>query len=571
MSNAPVIDTAVPPQAQALYERHRETLTQAVSANAQRGYWSAYPEMPKAYGEEAAKAGEDAFAADRGNRFGLEQPATDGWEGEERSPFGFELGITYPHADLDQLLAQMSAAIALWRDAGPDVRAGVCLEILAKINERSHEIAHAVMHTTGQAFAMAFQAGGPHAQDRALEAVAYAYAEMTRHAARARWEKPQGKRPPLVMEKRFNVVPRGIALVVGCNTFPTWNSYPGLFASLATGNAVLVKPARRAVLPLAITVAVAREVLAEAGFSPDLVALAVERPDERLASTLAVRPEVRIIDYTGSTEFGEWLEANAPQAVVFTEKAGVNTIVLDSTDDYKGMLGNIAFTLSLYSGQMCTTTQNILVPRGGIETDQGHKDFDAVAEDLGKALDGLLGDDARANAILGAIGSPEILDRIERAQQHGRVVRASRAVANAEFPEATVRTPALIALDAGADEQVYLTEQFGPITFLIATDDTEHSLELLRSSARDHGAITAGVYSTSDAVLEQAERAAIDGMVALSCNLTGAVYVNQSAAFSDFHATGGNPAANSTLSDGAFVASRFRIVQSRRHVAPDEQ
>ena len=30
---------------------------------------------------------------------------------------------------------------------------------------------------------MAFQAGGPHAQDRALEAIAYAYAEMTRHAA----------------------------------------------------------------------------------------------------------------------------------------------------------------------------------------------------------------------------------------------------------------------------------------------------------------------------------------------------------------------------------------------------
>ena len=571
MSNASVIDTTVSAQAKAMYERHRETLEQAVRANAQRGYWSAYPEMPKAYGEEAPQAGEQAFASYRDGRFPLEQPATDGWEGEERSPFGFELGVTYPHADLDALLAQMTAAIGPWREAGPEVRAGVCLEILARLNQRSHEIAHAVMHTTGQAFPMAFQAGGPHAQDRALEAVGYAYAEMTRHAQQARWSKPQGKRPPLVMDKRFNVVGRGVGLVVGCNTFPTWNSYPGLFASLATANAVLVKPARRAVLPLAITVAVAREVLAEAGFSPDLVALAVEAPGERLASTLATRPEVRIIDYTGSTEFGNWLEANARQAVVFTEKAGVNTIVIDSTDDYKGMLGNIAFTLSLYSGQMCTTTQNILVPRDGIETDKGHRTFDEVAEDLGKALDGLLGDDARANAILGAIGSAEILERIERAQQHGRVVRASRAVDNAEFPDATVRTPALIALQAGADEQTYLTEQFGPITFLIATDDTDASLELLARSAREHGAITAGVYSTNEAVLDAAERAAIDGCVALSCNLTGGVYVNQSAAFSDFHATGGNPAANSTLSDGAFVASRFRIVQSRRHVAPEDE
>jgi phenylacetic acid degradation protein paaN len=566
MTNASVAATTAPSQAHQFFERHQEKLEQAKRAVTQREYWSAYPEMPKAYGEEAAQAGEDAFASYRDERFPLDQPATEGWEGEEHSPFGFDLGVSYPRPNLDQLLERMTAAIPQWRDAGPDVRAGVCLEILSRLNERSHEIAHAVMHTTGQAFPMAFQAGGPHAQDRALEAIAYAHAEMTRHAPEARWEKPQGKRPPLLMHKRFNVVPRGVALVIGCNTFPTWNGYPGLFASLVTGNAVLVKPARRAALPLAITVAVAREVLAEAGFSPDLIALAVERPGERLGSVLATRPEVRIIDYTGSTEFGEWLEANARQAVVFTEKAGINSIVIDSTDDYRGMLGNIAFTLSLFSGQMCTTTQNILVPRGGIETDQGHKDFDAVGEDLGAALDGLLGDDARATGILGAIGSDDILERVEGAQQRGRVIRASRPIEHPEFPHAIVRTPALIALEAGDDYQVYLEEQFGPIAFVIATDDTDASLDLLRTSAREQGAITAGVYSTSDGVLDAAEQAAMDGAVSLSCNLTGGVFVNQSAAFSDFHATGGNPAANSTLSDGAFVAGRFRIVQSRRHI-----
>jgi phenylacetic acid degradation protein paaN len=570
MTNASVLETTAPSHAVQLHERHRETLEQATRAIADRSYWSAYSEVPKAYGDDAARAGQEAFDGYRDQRFGLEQPASDGWARTERSPYGFDLGVSYPHANVDELLPRMISAIPQWRDAGPDVRAGVCLEILAKLNERSHELAHAVMHTTGQAFPMAFQAGAPHAQDRALEAVAYAHAEMTRHAAEARWEKSQGKRPPLLMHKRFNVVPRGVALVIGCSTFPTWNAYPGLFASLVTGNAVLVKPSRRAVLPLAITVAVSRDVLAEAGFSPDLIALAVEKPDERIASTLALRPEVRIIDYTGSTEFGEWLEANARQAVVFTEKAGVNSIVIDSTDDYKGMLSNIAFTLSLFSGQMCTTTQNILVPKGGIETDQGHKDFDTVAEDLATALDGLLGDDARAIAVLGAIGSDEILARIESAQQHGRVVRSSRTIPHPEFPGAVVRTPTLVALDAGSDDGPYLREQFGPITFLIATEDTDASIELLRKTARDCGAITAGVYSTSESVLAAAEQAAMDGAVALSCNLTGGVYVNQSAAFSDFHATGGNPAANATLTDGAFVASRFRVVQSRRHLPVED-
>jgi hypothetical protein len=54
--------------------------------------------------------------------------------------------------------------------------------------------------------------------------------------------------------------------------------------------------------------------------------------------------------------------------------------------------------------------------------------------------------------------------------------------------------------------------------------------------------------------------------VALSINLTGQVFVNQSAAYSDFHGTGGNPAANASYADSAFVANRFRVVQRRRHV-----
>ena len=42
--------------------------------------------------------------------------------------------------------------------------------------------------------------------------------------------------------------------------------------------------------------------------------------------------------------------------------------------------------------------------------------------------------------------------------------------------------------------------------------------------------------------------------------------VNQTAAYSDFHGTGANPAANSSYVDAAYVAPRFRVVASRRHV-----
>ncbi|MFV0134803.1 phenylacetic acid degradation protein PaaN [Streptomyces sp. HMX87] len=555
--------------AHALIAKHRPTLDQALEAIRTRAYWSPHPEHPKAYGENGSLdmvAGKAAFDALLGTRLDLDQPGTDDWVGGETSPYGIELGVTYPHADLDVLLPAMRTGMRAWRDAGAELRAMVCLEILSRISARTHEFAHAVMHTSGQAFMMAFQAGGPHAQDRGMEAVAYAYAEQVRTPEAAEWTKPQGKRDPLALTKRFTPVPRGIGLVIGCNTFPTWNGYPGLFASLATGNAVLVKPHPRAVLPLALTVQVAREALAEAGFDPNLVALAAERPGEGIAKTLATRPEIRIIDYTGSTEFGDWLEANARQAQVFTEKAGVNTVVVESTDDYQGMLANLAFSLSLYSGQMCTTPQNLLIPRDGIRTDRGPKTFDEVTADLARSVDGLLGDDARANALLGAIVNPDVKARLEAAAGLGELALASREVPNPDFPDAVVRTPVIVKLDGAKpdDEAAYMSECFGPVSFAVAVDSAVDALELLRRSIREKGAMTVGAYTT-DAEVEQAvQEVCLEEAAQLSLNLTGGVYVNQTAAFSDFHGSGGNPAANAALTDGAFVANRFRVVEVRR-------
>ncbi|MFF5935072.1 phenylacetic acid degradation protein PaaN [Streptomyces sp. NPDC012508] len=553
----------------ALAEKHRSTLDQALDTIRTRAYWSPHPEHPKAYGENGsldAAAGLEAYKALLNTRFELDQPGTDAWTGGETSPYGPALGIEYPHADIDVLLPAMRAGMAGWREAGAEVRALVCLEILARISARTHEFAHAVMHTSGQAFMMAFQAGGPHAQDRGLEAVAYAYAEQTRTPGNADWSKPQGKRDPLELTKAFTPVARGIALVIGCNTFPTWNGYPGLFASLATGNPVLVKPHPRAVLPLALTVRVAREVLAEAGFDPNLVALAVERPGEGIAKTLAVRPEVRIIDYTGSTAFGDWLEANARQAQVYTEKAGVNTVVVDSTDDYKGMLSNLAFSLSLYSGQMCTTPQNLLIPRDGITTDAGPKSYDEVVADLSAAVGGLLGDDARANALLGALVNPDVKARLEAAAGLGEVALASREVANPDFPDAVVRTPVIVKLDGSKPDAdaAYFSECFGPVSFAVSVDSTTDALELLRRTVREKGAMTVGAYTTSPETERAVEEVCLEESAQLSLNLTGGVYVNQTAAFSDFHGSGGNPAANAALCDGAFVANRFRVVEVRR-------
>jgi phenylacetic acid degradation protein paaN len=549
-----------------LYETHRELLDRAIEAARVRDYWSAYPESPSKsiYGEDAAPAGERAFTALLGNEFPVEVPGATGTVSTERSPYGIELGISYPEADPLALVAVARAATPAWRAVGPHGRAGVAAEILRRVNARSFELAHAVQHTTGQAFVMAFQAGGPHAQDRGLEAVAYSLAEQTRMPSTASWTKPQ-RGEPLRLEKTSTPVGRGVALVIGCTTFPTWNSYPGLFASLVTGNAVIVKPHPGAVLPLAITVQIAREVLAESGQDPNLVTLAVEEPGAGIAATLATHPDVRIVDFTGSSEFGNWLEANARQAVVYTEKSGLNTVIVDSTDDYQGLLRNLAFSLSLYSGQMCTTPQNLLVPSGGIDTDAGHRSVDEFGADLAGALDKLLGDPKRAAGTLGAIVNDGVLARLTEASGSAKVVHPSAEVADEQHPGATIRTPVIVRLDA-SDEKVYTREWFGPVSFVVATDSTRHSLELFTDTVQHHGALTAAVYSTSSEVIAAARAAALDAGVHLAENLTGGVFVNQTAAFGDLHGTGANPAATASLTDAYFVTGRFFTLQARHHV-----
>ncbi len=569
------MDTAkisVSPVVSQWWLQHQALLEAAVQANRTRGYWSAFPELPspKIYGETAMADGKAAVLAYHEREFPLhDQVGITAWTCSEHSPYGVPLRPRYPVCHEAALLTAAESARRGWQRLGAQGRVAVLLEALRRLHARCFELAHAVMYTTGQGWMMAFQAGGPHALDRGLEAVAMAWEAMRQVPAAARWEKPQGKNPPLVLEKRFEIVGKGVGVVIGCGTFPTWNTYPGLFAALATGNPVIVKPHHNAVLPAAITVRVLRDVLAEAGQDPNVVQLAVFT-DRGATQRLVTDARVKMIDFTGGCAFGRWLIDHCRQAEVFAELAGVNTVVVESTDDYAGMLNNLAFTLSLYSGQMCTTTQAILVPSEGIATDVGVKDAATFASDLAAAIDKFLADPRVAFAVLGAIQSQETRARIEEANAGhlGEVVLVSKALTHPEYPQAIVRTPVLLMTDE-ANEAAYGEERFGPIAFVVRCRDRSALATRAEAIVRTHGALTLGVYTTDPAFQETMTEVSLSAGVALSFNLTDGVYVNQSAAFSDYHGTGLNPAANASYTDIAFVARRFAVVPRRWHPAAE--
>jgi phenylacetic acid degradation protein paaN len=352
-----------------------------------------------------------------------------------------------------------------------------------------------------------------------------------------------------------------VAVLIGVSTFPTWNGYPGIFASLAAGNPVIVKPHPGTILPLALFVRIARDVLSRRGMDPNIVQLLVDTPDAPVAKDLVMRREIGIVDYTGGSAFGNWLEENVNHAEVYTEKAGVNSVILDSAPDLGPVFRNLSVSMTMYSGQMCTTPQNLFVPENGVVVDGETVPYQEVVEGFAKSIGGLLGDDARAGAILGAIKGSDTRDRIAEASTLGDVLLESREVPSEEFPNATIRTPVVIEVDGSSD--AFGHEMFGPVIFVVKTKSTEDSIALARTAAFDSGAITWLAYTTDDAVLDSVIDAAVEAGVSVAFNLTGGLFVNQSAAYSDFHVTGGNAAGNASLTDTAFVAGRFVTVGVR--------
>lgn len=554
-----------------LVARHAATLEAAIHAVETRCNWSPFRDSPSSRFHAPGKpqAGKAAFEARLGQPFDLDQPGIIGWLGDEESPFTrARLGITYPQSDPVTLIDAAQAALPAWRKTGFEARIAVCLEMAERIYDRNFEMAHAVMHVAGQSYTQAFSGSGPNALDRGIEALAYAAKAMRDIQPSARWERTFGSEE-VALDKTYTLMPRGVGLVICCASFPTWNAYPAMFASLATGNPVIVKPHPIAILPMAMVVQECRATLAAFGFDPNLVTLAIDSIEEPVAQSFIDHPAVQIIDFTGSPRYGGHLERTVTGKLLFTETAGINSVVLESCVDLAQTAKAIARATCLFSAQMCTSPQNIYIPSSGITTAQGHVSFEQVAQALVAAVDEIADSPAMAAAIMGAVQAEPSCDIVRRlelsAQEHGdaRILRRPAPYAHPDFPDARTMTPLIVAIASG-NETLYAEEHFGPVMFLIAAETGDAAVDEATQLVRKHGAISSYLYSTDEDFIARSLNACAVAGMNLSINLHGAMWANFAAAYSDYHVSGLNPAGNACLADLAFVASRFRIVQNRR-------
>ncbi|MEC8692399.1 MAG: aldehyde dehydrogenase family protein [Bacteroidota bacterium] len=538
--------------------KHKGRIERAIKALQERTFYAPYPENPKAYDAEADAQGKEAFQKAMSNPFvGLNDDGNTGFIGEEVSPYMMVgLGAQYPQFSIDTIMSRAIEARAEWSKMDVDKRADLLIDMLDAVSKRFFELGYATMHTTGQSFVMSFQASGPHANDRAMESVALGYQELTRYSNEVDWVKPMGKFD-LKIKKNFKPISKGVGLVIGCSTFPTWNTVPGVFANLIYGNSTVIKPHPKSIMPIAIVVAEMQKVLVENGLSPYTVQLAVDTVSQPITKDLAEHEDIKLIDYTGGTAFGDYIESIQGKTV-FSEKAGVNSVILESVKDPKAVFGNLAFSFSLYSGQMCTAPQNIFVPADGIKTADGHLSYDEVVEGLSMAVKGLAENPKMGAFVLGAIQNDNTKSRVNETLQELNASSLNAKVSHPEFADARLLTPTVLGLDEN-DEQ-WKEECFGPIVFVVKSNDP---LKLAAEMAEQKGAITCLCYSTDESYKNEVENTMNAVFTPVSFNFVGAAFVNQHAAFSDFHVSGGNPSGNASFTDALYINRRFVWVGNR--------
>ncbi len=545
------------------FSTHRARLDQAVDACAERSAWTPFIESPsgKLHPPGAKQQGLAWFEARLGQPFPLAMPGEVGRTGAEVSPYTREpLGIDYPAVDVDELMAAARAAMPTWRDASVQTRLGVCMEILDRLAKDVFANAFATMHTAGQGFMMAFAGSGANSLDRGLEGLVYAYKAMRDIPPEAVFERRFGGEP-VRLRKRYRLIPRGVAVVISCGSYPAWNAYPALFANLATANPVIVKPHPECILPMARAVQIARDTLSEAGFDANVVTLAADTRANPITKALLLHEHTAIIDFTGSQRFGAWIEENCTRADVYTETAGCNAVVVESAVALEPVVDAIAQSLCLFSAQMCTAAQNIFVPASGVRVGDTRVSPAAFADALVASVDRMLAEPKHAAGICGALQTDAIEATLGRLADHPGVVRAATPYAHPQYPNARTATPLVIR--ASAPDSVYQQEHFGPVGFVIEAESAEAALRHASDDAGQFGSIANYAYSVDPSFCAAIEDAFAERGSSVGINLLGQRPINFTAAFSDFHVTGLNPAGNACLTDLAFVTRRFRIVQSK--------
>ena len=255
--------------------------------------------------------------------------------------------------------------------------------------------------------------------------------------------------------------PYGVCGIITAFNFPmavwAWNA----FLALITGNTIIWKPSLKTPL-CAITIQkMCQDAIQEAGF-PNVISLLTA--SDALCEQLVNHKDVDIISFTGSCSVGQkvgtMVQSRFGQCIL--ELGGNNAIIVDEDANLDLAIPAIVFGAAGTSGQRCTTTRRVFLPKTQFESIskkliQAYQQIRVGLPDDPSTLMGPLIDEQAVTHFNQTIG------RIK--QQGGKILCGGKPHAmKLNFVQPTL-------IEASNDMPILQEENFAPICYLIPYTD----------------------------------------------------------------------------------------------------
>ena len=313
-------------------------------------------------------------------------------------------------------------------------------------------------------------------------------------------------------------IARGVAAVISPWNFPVAIPCGMVAAALATGNAVVLKPAEQAPGCAAVLV----EALRAGGVPPEAISLLPGFGE--VGAALVRDRRVHIIAFTGSTVVGQeiYREAAVVQEGqrhlkrVVAEMGGKNTVIVDSDADLDEVVPAVVRSAFVYAGQKCSAAARVLVHEAV---------HDALVERLKGAVEVLrVGPAHDLDVDVPPVIDEESQERVARytaeAEAGGRVAARAREV---PAGGGWFTTPVL-ATDLPADSPVIRDEIFGPVLAVERVRDVDDACDRIDQSPF---ALTGGLFARNPETVQRVIRRSPLGNLYVNRSITGAMVARQ--------------------------------------------
>lgn len=285
---------------------------------------------------------------------------------------------------------------------------------------------------------------------------------------------------------------RGVALHINAFNFPAWGMGGKLAVALLAGVPVITKPAT-STSPLAFRIA---ELLVETGVMPRGAFQFLAGSVGDLVDQLGPQD---VLAFTGSADTAAKLRASksvvSRSTRVNIEADSLNSAVLaegvSAGDDvYRTFLRDVVKEMTQKTGQKCTATRRIFVPRAMV---------DQVVEDVSAELARIkVGNPAHEEVRMGPLATKQqqtdFFAGIEKLKASGAKVAFQHAMELVDVPAGKgffVPPTLLRADDANSADAVHAHEVFGPSATVCAYDSTDECIALVE---RGEGGLVATLY-----------------------------------------------------------------------------